>query len=67
MAGEFIMPLVRKHGNLLLPTDSEHNAIFQCLCGEDTRAVDKVIITASGGRYLDTPLEAFTTSRRKKQ
>lgn len=57
MAGEFIMPLVNAHRSVLLPTDSEHNAIFQCLQGEPSTAVEKVLLTASGGRYLDTPLE----------
>lgn len=57
MAGEFIMPLLKKHDGVLLPTDSEHNAIFQCLNGEKTNEIHKIIITASGGRYLNTPVE----------
>ena len=57
MAGEFIMPLVREHNCLLLPTDSEHNAIFQCLHGENTKSLEKLLITASGGRYRETPIE----------
>jgi 1-deoxy-D-xylulose-5-phosphate reductoisomerase len=52
MAGEFIMPLVEKHQARLLPTDSEHNAIFQCLEGYEHRHVTKILLTASGGRYL---------------
>ena len=59
MAGEFIMPMIRKQQTVLLPTDSEHNAIFQCLNGEASSSVEKIIITASGGRYLDTPLSEF--------
>jgi len=59
MAGEFIMPLVKQHGVDFLPTDSEHNAIFQCLNGEKPESVEKILITASGGRYLNTPLEAL--------
>jgi 1-deoxy-D-xylulose-5-phosphate reductoisomerase len=57
MAGEFIMPLVRAHGTLLLPTDSEHNAIFQCLQGAEHGHVEKVILTASGGRYWGSSME----------
>ncbi|MCG8528730.1 MAG: 1-deoxy-D-xylulose-5-phosphate reductoisomerase [Opitutales bacterium] len=57
MAGEFIMPLVEKYDGLLLPTDSEHNAIFQCLSGNSTKHVRNIILTASGGRYRNTPME----------
>ena len=61
MAGEFIMPMVREHGVQLLPTDSEHNAIFQCLRDEPLRTVEKVLLTASGGRYLNTPVEQLAS------
>ncbi len=43
----------------LRPIDSEHSAIWQCLVGEDLDAVSRLIITASGGPFLDTPHEAF--------
>ncbi len=61
MAGSYIMPLAEKHGTPLLPIDSEHNAIFQCLRGESTHEIEKVILTASGGRYFDTPIEELRT------
>lgn len=61
MAGEFILPLVREHKNLLLPTDSEHNAIFQCIRDEPSRHVQKILLTASGGPYLHTPLESLAS------
>ena len=57
MAGEFVMRLIGEHDGMLLPTDSEHNAIFQCLNGEQRSEIGKIILTASGGRYLDTPIE----------
>ena len=45
----------------LRPIDSEHSAIWQCLAGETLARVDRLIITASGGPFLDTPAEAFAT------
>lgn len=52
-AGEIIMPLAAKNGVKILPVDSEHSAIFQCLSGEKSSAVDKLILTASGGAFRD--------------
>ncbi|MBE0450181.1 MAG: 1-deoxy-D-xylulose-5-phosphate reductoisomerase [Clostridia bacterium] len=52
-AGEIIMPLAAKYGVKILPVDSEHSAIFQCLSGENPTAVDKLILTASGGAFRD--------------
>ncbi len=51
VAGEIIMDLARKHKVDILPVDSEHSAIFQCLIGEDEKAVDKIFLTASGGPF----------------
>ncbi len=50
-AGHIIMPLARERNVNLLPVDSEHSAIFQCLNGEDKRAVHKLLLTASGGPF----------------
>lgn len=50
-AGHLIMPLARKKGVRILPVDSEHSAIFQCLHGEDRRQIHKLLITASGGPF----------------
>jgi 1-deoxy-D-xylulose-5-phosphate reductoisomerase len=61
MAGEFIMPILKENKGILLPTDSEHNAIFQCLNGENRREVEKIILTASGGRYLNTPIDELAS------
>ncbi len=50
-AGHIIMPLAREKGVRILPVDSEHRAIFQCLNGEDRRAVHRILLTASGGPF----------------
>ncbi|MCQ4673336.1 1-deoxy-D-xylulose-5-phosphate reductoisomerase [Lactonifactor longoviformis] len=50
-AGHIIMPLAQSRGVRILPVDSEHSAIFQCLNGEDTGTVSRLLITASGGPF----------------
>lgn len=50
-AGHIIMPLVQQYGVQLLPVDSEHSAIFQCLHGESDRELSKILLTASGGPF----------------
>lgn len=50
-AGHLIMPLARQCGVKILPVDSEHSAIFQCLNGERERTIDRLLITASGGPF----------------
>ncbi len=50
-AGPIIMPLAREKGVRILPVDSEHSAIFQCLNGEPGRAAHKILLTASGGPF----------------
>ena len=56
-AGPLVMDTARRHGARVLPVDSEHSAVFQALVGEDIDAVERVIITASGGPFRDWPLE----------
>jgi 1-deoxy-D-xylulose-5-phosphate reductoisomerase len=56
MAGEIFVEAARQNGVRLLPVDSEHSAIFQCLQGNRRDDVDKLILTASGGPFLRTPL-----------
>lgn len=51
VAGALIMPLAREMGVPILPVDSEHSAIFQCLMGESHNPIEKVILTASGGPF----------------
>lgn len=50
-AGHIIMPLSKKHRVRILPVDSEHSAIFQCLNGEHGEQIDKILLTASGGPF----------------
>ena len=59
MAGETIMQAAAKSGVRILPVDSEHNAIFQCLEGRDISTVRRLILTCSGGPFRHTPKEEF--------
>lgn len=52
-AGDIIMPMVEKYNATLIPIDSEHSAIFQCLVGSDYRDIKQLILTASGGSFRD--------------
>jgi 1-deoxy-D-xylulose-5-phosphate reductoisomerase len=52
VAGDIVMALAAKTGSVIIPVDSEHSAIFQCLVGEDWQKIEKVILTASGGPFL---------------
>ncbi|MBP7867274.1 MAG: 1-deoxy-D-xylulose-5-phosphate reductoisomerase [Acidobacteria bacterium] len=58
-AGGLVMAASAASGARVLPVDSEHNAIFQCLAGQDPRTVERLWLTASGGPFLHTPEEAF--------
>ncbi len=55
--GPVVLPLVEKHGVKLLPADSEHSAIFQCLQGLPNGGLRRIILTASGGAFRDWPVE----------
>ena len=57
--GELVMRAVREHGAELLPVDSEHNGVHQCLRAGNRAEVTKLILTASGGPFRDTPREAL--------
>lgn len=57
MAGEIVMQEVKKHGVKMLPVDSEHSAIFQCLDGKKSSDVSKIILTASGGAFRNQSKE----------
>ncbi len=60
LGGAFVIEAARKKGVKLLPTDSEHNAIFQCIEGHPQSHIDKLILTASGGQFRDTPLDQLS-------
>lgn len=55
--GDWFKAALQKHDALLLPVDSEHNAIFQALSGQDRAGVEKLVITASGGPFLNATIE----------
>jgi 1-deoxy-D-xylulose-5-phosphate reductoisomerase len=55
-AGDLIRPLIGRSGAALLPVDSEHSAVFQCLHGRDARHVRRLVLTASGGPFRETDL-----------
>ncbi|MBM4311400.1 MAG: 1-deoxy-D-xylulose-5-phosphate reductoisomerase [Deltaproteobacteria bacterium] len=57
MAGELMMAQARRSGCRIIPVDSEHSAVFQVLNGEDTAHISSIILTASGGPFLNTSLE----------
>lgn len=59
VAGELVTGLCKKHNAKLIPIDSEHSAIFQCLEGEKIEQVEKLILTASGGPFLEKSKEAL--------
>ncbi len=52
VAGEIIENLVSEHGSMIIPVDSEHSAIYQCLAGESGNPLEKITLTASGGPFL---------------
>ncbi|PSC72817.1 1-deoxy-D-xylulose-5-phosphate reductoisomerase [Micractinium conductrix] len=55
--GPFVLPLAKKHGVHILPADSEHSALFQCLQGMPEGGMRRIILTASGGAFRDWPVE----------
>nr|AWH12898.1 1-deoxy-D-xylulose 5-phosphate reductoisomerase [Atractylodes lancea] len=55
--GPFVLPLAHKHNVKILPADSEHSAIFQCIQGFPEGALRRIILTASGGTFRDWPVE----------
>ncbi|MFT4901677.1 MAG: 1-deoxy-D-xylulose-5-phosphate reductoisomerase [Lentimonas sp.] len=61
LGGAFVIEAARRKGVRLLPTDSEHNAIFQCIEGHPQQHLDKLILTASGGQFRDRPLSQLAS------
>lgn len=58
-AGEIVMGLAKENNVRIIPVDSEHSAIFQCLLGQRKKDLQKIIITASGGPFIDRPKDTF--------
>jgi len=61
-AGPLLLGRAKAHGATVLPVDSEHSAVFQALVGEHMAAVERIIITASGGAFHDWPVERLATA-----
>ncbi len=61
MAGSLMTAAARARGVALLPVDSEHSAVFQCLHGHNRQDVHRILLTASGGPFRDRPKHAFTS------
>lgn len=61
VAGELVTDMAHKHHSPILPVDSEHSAIFQCLVGEEDNLVTKLLLTASGGPFRQTPASEMNT------
>ena len=62
VAGEIVTKLVLEHSAQIIPVDSEHSAIYQCLIGENLNEVEKLILTASGGPFLNKDKSFFETA-----
>ncbi len=60
VAGELVTKLVQENRVSMIPVDSEHSAIFQCLAGEDPDKIEKIYLTASGGPFLNRNLEELS-------
>jgi len=58
-AGEIVMALAKENNVRIIPIDSEHSAIFQCLSGQRKKDLQKIILTASGGPFVDRPEDTF--------
>jgi 1-deoxy-D-xylulose-5-phosphate reductoisomerase len=59
MAGEIVVKRAKQHQVKIIPIDSEHSAIFQCISGNRRQDLDKILLTASGGPFLNRPINEF--------
>jgi len=66
VAGALVNRLLDAHGGTLIPVDSEHSAIFQCLVGESDRQVEELVLTASGGPFRTRPADTFGAVTREE-
>ena len=66
VAGEYITALATEHQVKILPVDSEHSAIFQCLVGETQNAIEKIYLTASGGPFLGKGKDFLSTVKKEQ-
>src|SRR5690625_4250017 len=63
VGGEVITSLIGENREQLVPIDSEHSAMLQCLAGESQKSVEKIVITASGGPFREWPMERMADVR----
>ena len=61
MSGKLFMDTVLQNNAELIPIDSEHNAIFQCISATNTSSISNIMLTASGGPFLDTPMDELSS------
>lgn len=66
VAGELVNSLAKEYGVKILPVDSEHSAIFQCLVGEEQNPIEKIYLTASGGPFRGRDADFLATISRKE-
>lgn len=66
VAGELITQLATEHQVKILPVDSEHSAIFQCLVGEEQNEIEKIYLTASGGPFLGKTKDFLSTIKKEQ-
>ena len=66
VAGELVMQLAKENGVKIIPVDSEHSAIFQCLVGEEHNPIEKIYLTASGGPFRGKDLDFLATVTKKE-
>ena len=59
VGGEMVMQAATRYGATIIPADSEHNAVFQCIQGQSDNSLDSIVLTASGGPFRDLPVEEF--------
>ena len=60
VGGEIVIETAKKYGARIIPADSEHNAVFQCIQGQEQRTIQSIILTASGGPFRELPLEQLS-------
>jgi 1-deoxy-D-xylulose-5-phosphate reductoisomerase len=66
VAGDLVTRLAKEYGVKIIPVDSEHSAIFQCLVGEELKSVEKIYLTASGGPFIGKDREFLKTVTRNE-
>ena len=57
MGGEMVTKTAKKYGARIIPADSEHNGVFQCIQDQPQQSIESIILTASGGPFRDLPLD----------